>query len=151
MKTDKQDILKNGLRGLSIFAVAGLFAACDIQKTEDGEMPSVDVDVQPGNLPEYDVDSRIGIETREKTITVPEITWDDNEDSAADIDERGLTAEERLARQDMNHEEAQPLLPEEMQSQQDVATQQEQMLEDQDSDLLDEEQSSTRSVAQERY
>lgn len=143
MKANKRDILKNGLRGLSILAVAGLWAGCDIQKTEDGELPSVDV--KPGKLPEYDVDSKIGIETREKTITVPEITWDDNADSAADLDEQDLDADERLARQDMNQGD---VLPEDIQNQEDVAAQQDQL--EEDADLFEEEQSSPRSVVQDR-
>ena len=33
-----------------------MLAGCDIDKTQDGEMPTVDVDVKAGALPKYDVD-----------------------------------------------------------------------------------------------
>tara|TARA_A100001391_G_scaffold1033_3_gene1437 strand:- start:32940 stop:33161 length:222 start_codon:yes stop_codon:yes gene_type:complete len=52
-------------------AAMGL-AACDVEKTEDGEMP--EVNVEGGNLPEYDVDApdvEVGME--EQTVEVPTI------------------------------------------------------------------------------
>lgn len=46
----------------------------DVRKTQDGRMPNVDVDVSGGNLPEYDVDGpdvRVG--TKKTTIQVPDV------------------------------------------------------------------------------
>lgn len=96
---------------IAAIAVSGLaLAACDIDQTEEGEMPEVDVSGDPGNLPEYevrkteegrapdlDVDTRGGnlpeydvdgpevdVETEERTVRVPsevEVTFpDDDED-----------------------------------------------------------------------
>lgn len=70
-------------------------AACDVNKTEDGEMPEVhadsgnlpeyevkkteegrmpDIDVEGGKLPEYDVDTAdVDIVTKKKVIEVPEV------------------------------------------------------------------------------
>lgn len=74
-----------------VFAVTG----CDVDKTEKGEMPSVDadggempeyevkkteegempdVDVEGGEMPEYDVDTAdVDIDTEKETVEVPEV------------------------------------------------------------------------------
>ena len=47
-------------------------AACSVEKTQDGEMP--DVDVEAGQLPEYDVDAAdvdVGLDTT--TVVVPDV------------------------------------------------------------------------------
>lgn len=60
---------------LSLFAAVFLtlsFAACQVEQTEEGEMP--EVDVEEGELPEYDVDApdvEVGTETKE--IEVPTV------------------------------------------------------------------------------
>ena len=51
-----------------------MLAGCDIDKTQDGKMPSVDVDVKAGALPKYEVDVaevKAGLKT--ETIMVPEV------------------------------------------------------------------------------
>jgi len=53
-----------------------LTTSCDVDKTEQGEAPELDVDVQadPGELPEYDVDwANVTVDTRTKTVTVPKV------------------------------------------------------------------------------
>ncbi|MEM7701758.1 MAG: hypothetical protein AAF251_07455 [Pseudomonadota bacterium] len=62
---------------LSITALAlttvGL-AACDVQQTKEGEMPDVDVSVDAGNLPEYEVDApELKIGTTETEVEVPDV------------------------------------------------------------------------------
>jgi len=50
--------------------------SCDVQQTKEGEMPTVDVDVETeaGEMPEYDVDwMEVNVGTKTKTITVPEV------------------------------------------------------------------------------
>jgi len=50
--------------------------SCNVEKTESGAPPEVDVDVQtePGNLPEYDVDwAKVDIGKRTKTVKVPRV------------------------------------------------------------------------------
>lgn len=52
-------------------AALGL-AACDVEQTEEGEMP--EVNVEGGNMPEYDVDTAdVNVETEERTVEVPVI------------------------------------------------------------------------------
>ncbi|MBI1404010.1 MAG: hypothetical protein GC147_12455 [Porphyrobacter sp.] len=47
-------------------------AACDVDQTEDGEMP--EVDVKGGNMPEYDVETAdVDVGTKEKTVEVPDV------------------------------------------------------------------------------
>ena len=47
-------------------------AACTTQQTEPGQAPDVDVDVDPGQWPEYKVNwADVDVGTREQTVTVP--------------------------------------------------------------------------------
>lgn len=58
---------------LTLF-IAPLFAvgmtACDVDQTEEGEAP--DVEVQEGELPAYDVEGP-DVEVTEDTVTVPDV------------------------------------------------------------------------------
>lgn len=45
-----------------------------MEKTEEGEMPEVEVDVEEGEMPEYNVDwVNVDVNTRNKTVTVPKV------------------------------------------------------------------------------
>ena len=47
-------------------------AACDVDQTEEGEMP--EVKVEGGNMPEYDVETAdVDVGTKEKTVEVPDV------------------------------------------------------------------------------
>ena len=61
------------LRTLALVTAATCLAwGCDVDKTQEGEMP--DVDVEGGQLPKYDVDAPdVDIGTQKKTVTVPDI------------------------------------------------------------------------------
>lgn len=53
-----------------------LLVGCEVEKTQEGKMPEVDVDVQaePGRVPEYDVDAPdVDVGTQEKKIEVPDV------------------------------------------------------------------------------
>ena len=46
----------------------------DIDQTEEARLPDVDVNVEGGNLPEFDADvGSIEVGTAEETVTVPEV------------------------------------------------------------------------------
>ena len=46
--------------------------ACQVRQTEEGEMP--EVEVEGGNMPEYDVDTAdVEVTTRETDVTVPDV------------------------------------------------------------------------------
>ena len=61
------------LVGASCFAMA----ACDVDKTEEGNMPAVDVNVTGGDLPEYNVEGPdVNVGTENKTVQVPTVDVD---------------------------------------------------------------------------
>jgi len=66
------------MKNLFLFVTVSFFflGACDVDKTESGESPELDVDVEadPGEMPEYDVDwANVDVKTRTKTVTVPKV------------------------------------------------------------------------------
>lgn len=103
------------LRILSIFAIAAILTSCDIKKTEDGDMPDIDVDVQAdsGELPEYDVDwMNVDVATTTKMVEVPKLVVIMEEeqvevpvldiDMPGDKSERTLTVETEISGTDKN-------------------------------------------------
>jgi hypothetical protein len=66
-------------RHLLVPAFAGIvlsLSACDVEKTDEGEMP--EVDVKGGDLPNYDVDAAdVDVGTEKKTVEVPTIGVDE--------------------------------------------------------------------------
>jgi hypothetical protein len=64
--------MKKSLMVAALGALALGLGACDVEQTEEGEMP--EVDVKGGNLPEYDVDTAdVEVGTEERTVEVPTI------------------------------------------------------------------------------
>ena len=60
--------------GALLVAALGM-AGCEVEKTEEGSLP--EVDVKGGNMPKYDVDGPdVDVGTKEKTITVPDVDID---------------------------------------------------------------------------
>ena len=56
--------------------------ACRVEQEETGSLPDVDVDVEPGSLPEYDVqgpDVNVGV--TERTVTVPRVVMVQEEET----------------------------------------------------------------------
>lgn len=68
--------------------IAPLFAvgmtACDVDQTQEGDLP--DVEVEEGQLPAYDVDGP-EVEVTEDTVTVPDVdvTIPDDDDNVDDV------------------------------------------------------------------
>lgn len=61
---------------LFLFGFCLIMVSCEVDQTEEGEMPEVDVNVETeeGNLPEYDVDwADVNVGTRTKTVKVPKV------------------------------------------------------------------------------
>ncbi|MGB3535614.1 MAG: hypothetical protein WBA13_19125 [Microcoleaceae cyanobacterium] len=74
--------------------------ACQIEKEESGSLPDIDVNVEPGSLPEYDIEGPdVNVGTTEKTITVPKLVVIQEEETIEvpyiDIDVPGAQREER--------------------------------------------------------
>ncbi|WP_181298241.1 hypothetical protein [Pseudomonas sp. Q2-TVG4-2] len=71
--------------GAVLLASLGL-AGCDVEKTEEGSLP--DVEVEGGNMPEYDVDApEVDVGSKEKTITVPDVDVTAPDDNEPDVGE----------------------------------------------------------------
>ncbi len=67
-------IAKTAATAVALTAALSL-SACNVEKTQEGEMPEVDVQAKGGQLPKYDVETpevKMGTETR--TIEVPTAT-----------------------------------------------------------------------------
>lgn len=71
----------------SLFAatIAAALIGCDVDQTQPGELPDVDVDVSgdPGQMPEYDMetpDVDVGSETKEVTVPDVEVTLPDEQE-----------------------------------------------------------------------
>lgn len=74
--------------------------ACQIEQEESGELPDVDVNVEPGSLPEYDIqgpDVNVGV--TERTVTVPKLIVVQEEETVEvpyiDVDLPGAQQQER--------------------------------------------------------
>ena len=66
--------MKNRISIAAIALSSIALAACDVEQTEEGEMPEVDMSVEEGNLPEYDVDApEVKVGTTETEVEVPEL------------------------------------------------------------------------------
>ena len=61
---------------VTLLAGAGclMLGACQVSKTQNGQMPNVDVNVSGGQLPEYNVQGpEVNVGTENKTIQVPTV------------------------------------------------------------------------------
>jgi hypothetical protein len=76
----------------SILAATGFafsLAACDVDQTEEGEMPEMSVD--GGNMPEFDVETAdVDVGTKEVTVEVPTV----DVDMPGDADGKPVTGSE---------------------------------------------------------
>ncbi len=82
------------MKKIIAFAAATGFAltlaACDVDQTEEGEMPEIEVD--GGNLPEFDVEGPdVDVDTGTTTVEVP--TLDVDVDGPGDADGEPVTGE----------------------------------------------------------
>jgi len=65
--------MRKTFTALLLGAASLSLAACDVEQTEEGSMP--DIDVEGGNLPEYDVDAAdVDVGTKTETVEVPTIS-----------------------------------------------------------------------------
>ena len=76
------------------FAVTGAalsLAACDVDQTEEGEMP--EISVEEGNMPEFDVEGPdVDVDTGTTTVEVP--TVDVDVDGPGDAEGEPVTGDE---------------------------------------------------------
>ena len=76
------------------FAVAGSCAvaltaafaltSCDVKQTQEAKAPTVDV--SPGQLPKYDVDTaKVTVDSEKKEVTVPKVTTEQKTITVPDV------------------------------------------------------------------
>ncbi|GHA75752.1 hypothetical protein [Cognatilysobacter bugurensis] len=69
-------ILKSAALAFAFGSVLTL-SACNVEKTQDGELPDVDVNAQGGELPAYDVETAdVDVGTEPATVSVPDVDVD---------------------------------------------------------------------------
>ncbi|AFZ20826.1 hypothetical protein [Allocoleopsis franciscana] len=105
MFTLTKQSLSQPLLFIPIAALLTLSTGCRIEQEQAGQLPDVDVEVQPGQLPKYDVKGPdVNVKTVERTVTVPrvevvqeektvEVPYIDVNLPGADRKEQTLTAE----------------------------------------------------------
>lgn len=66
-------ILKSAALAVAFGSVLTL-SACNVEKTQEGELPDVDVNAEGGQLPAYDVETAdVDVNTRPAEVTVPDV------------------------------------------------------------------------------
>lgn len=62
---------------IGAFGAVLTLGACSVEKTQEGELPEVDVQAKSGQLPQYEVETAdVEIGTREAQVTVPDVDVD---------------------------------------------------------------------------
>lgn len=75
------------LPSAEVQADAGQLPNYEINKTQEGEMPKVDVDVKDGQMPKFDVDTAdVDVKMEKEKITVPKVTTEEKEIELPDVD-----------------------------------------------------------------
>lgn len=65
------------LPDVDVKAEAGQMPEYEVEQTQEGKMPDVDVDVEGGQMPKYDVETPdVDVGTKEKEISVPDVDVD---------------------------------------------------------------------------
>ncbi|WP_185804688.1 hypothetical protein [Pontivivens nitratireducens] len=68
---------------VAVLVVLGLFFFFDMDQTQDGELPNVEV--TGGEMPEYDVEAGdVDVGTTERTVTVPTVDIESPEEEAVE-------------------------------------------------------------------
>jgi len=96
----KKQFLSKKALSLSLLLVLLPLASCRIEREQAGEPPEIDVSVEPGQLPEYDIqgpDVNVGL--AERTVTVPRVVVVEEEETVQvpyiDVDVPGADRQER--------------------------------------------------------
>ncbi|MBV6625971.1 MAG: hypothetical protein KI793_24075 [Rivularia sp. (in: Bacteria)] len=95
-----QHLIRKKILPLSLITLVVALASCQIEKEQAARLPDVDVDVEPGRLPEYDIkgpDVNVGV--TERTVTVPKVVVIQEQETVKvpyiDIDLPGVQKKER--------------------------------------------------------
>lgn len=59
--------------------LVGGFFGCEVRQVEEGRPPDVDVQVDPGKVPDYEVDApEVEVQTEQREVEVPNVDVDIN-------------------------------------------------------------------------
>ena len=76
-KEARDEVESNAARDLFGSRDGRRLTGCTVKQTEEGKMPDVDVEVEEGNLPKYDVDAPdVDVEIERKDVGVPDVDVD---------------------------------------------------------------------------
>jgi Cu/Ag efflux protein CusF len=68
----------------AVTAVALSLTSCDVKQTQEAKAPTVDV--SPGQMPKYDVDTaKVTVDSEKKEVTVPKITTEQKTVTVPDV------------------------------------------------------------------
>jgi hypothetical protein len=74
--TMNKAILKSAALVVALGSVLSL-SACNVEKTEEGALPDVDVDANAGKMPAYDVETAdVDVGTKPAEVSVPDVDVD---------------------------------------------------------------------------
>jgi len=72
-----KDFRQLALMSAMALASGSLLIGCTVEQTEEGELPDVDMQVEGGNMPKYDVDAaEVEVGSRPAQVTVPTMDVD---------------------------------------------------------------------------
>ena len=61
-----------------------LLTSCDVKQTQDAKAPTVDV--SPGQMPKYDVDTaKVSVDSKKTEVTVPKVTTEQKTVTVPDV------------------------------------------------------------------
>lgn len=88
-------IVKTSAMAFALTSALAL-AACDVDQTQEGELPDVDVTAEGGQLPAYDVESpEVSVDTKKVEVEVPDVDVEmPNEPDTEVTDERDSAADD---------------------------------------------------------
>lgn len=70
-------MLKKVMSGLLIPVFGLCMLGCEVDQTREGRLPDVDVDVEGGQMPEFDVETAdVEVERKKVDLTVPDVDVD---------------------------------------------------------------------------
>lgn len=68
------NLMKNVATATFVLTSALALAACDVDQTQEGELPDVEVSAKGGQLPAYDVETaEVDVKTEKVEVDVPKV------------------------------------------------------------------------------
>ncbi len=78
--------LSRTLGCLAAVALLAPLTGCEVKKTQDAKAPDVDVKVDGGQMPKYDVDTaKVSVDSKQKEVTVPKVTTEQKSVTVPDV------------------------------------------------------------------